>query len=423
MLLGVTYNTNNYGVRVLLSGTVSALAARHENLEFLALDYQHTPATWHEETPVGSRSVKLINLRFSWKLYLANNVFTLLFFAGLVRLIPFVKLRRSLLSQNRTIRLILESKACLSMSGGDSFSDIYGLVRLFYVAAPQLLAICLGLPLIQLPQTFGPFKSRRSRLFASYILRRSAAIYSRDLPGRSLVQALLKNEGKTIHVSPDFGFYMAETKLAEAHLTQIAKWRHNRVVVGLNTSKLLYLGGYSGSNMFGLREDYVVLTHCLLEFLLSQPDVFVLLIPHVFGEGGEGELPLCRQLLAEFLPKYPQSIGFLEHEYDHREIKSVIGECDLFIGARMHACIAAVSRCVPTIALAYSDKFKGVMDMVASPAISVIDLRSAQIELIVSAFNNLHAQRENLCQDLRQRIPIVEAQILATSSKLIEQTL
>ena len=42
-------------------------------------------------------------------------------------------------------------------------------------------------------------------------------------------------------------------------------------------------------------------------------------------------------------------------------MKYLIGQCDFFVGSRMHSCIAAVSQCVPAVSIAYSDKFIGVM--------------------------------------------------------------
>jgi polysaccharide pyruvyl transferase WcaK-like protein len=42
------------------------------------------------------------------------------------------------------------------------------------------------------------------------------------------------------------------------------------------------------------------------------------------------------------------------------EAKSYIAGMDFFMGARMHACIAALSSGVPVVPMAYSRKFKGL---------------------------------------------------------------
>ena len=40
----------------------------------------------------------------------------------------------------------------------------------------------------------------------------------------------------------------------------------------------------------------------------------------------------------------------------------VISQCDLFIGSRMHSCIAALSTCTPVVAMVNSGKFNGIWE-------------------------------------------------------------
>ena len=73
-------------------------------------------------------------------------------------------------------------------------------------------------------------------------------------------------------------------------------------------------------------------------------------------------------------------------------MKTLIGKCDVFVGSRMHACIGAVSQCVPTVSLAYSDKFKGVMAPLGESSV-VVDLREATFEDTENAINGLFDNR------------------------------
>src|ERR1017187_101627 len=162
-ILGVTYNTLNYGVWVLLSGTVQQLVRNRPSVRIHVLDYLKSAAIWDEDTEQGILPIEVINLRFSWRFYLQNNVVRLLLIAFVSRLIFSSRLRKRVLSANPWFKRIMEEKAHLSLAGCDSFSDIYGLQRFFYVSLPQILVLWLGKPLILLPQTYGPFKSRISR--------------------------------------------------------------------------------------------------------------------------------------------------------------------------------------------------------------------------------------------------------------------
>lgn len=91
-------------------------------------------------------------------------------------------------------------------------------------------------------------------------------------------------------------------------------------------------------------------------------------------------------------------------------MKAIIGQCDLFIGARMHACIGAVSQGVPTACLAYSSKFAGVMQPMGDGA-KVLDLRVISISEAKKEIAMLFRNREKLCGDLEERLPTIRKMI------------
>ena len=57
-------------------------------------------------------------------------------------------------------RAIKRSKAVLDISGGDSFTDIYGRKRFEAMALTKRMALDAGVPLILLPQKLGPFRDK-----------------------------------------------------------------------------------------------------------------------------------------------------------------------------------------------------------------------------------------------------------------------
>lgn len=89
-------------------------------------------------------------------------------------------------------------------------------------------------------------------------------------------------------------------------------------------------------------------------------------------------------------------------QYDQHEIKGVIGQCDFFIGSRMHACIAALSQGVPCVGVAYSDKFEGVFDSVGMRG-WVVDGRQATNEQSVARILDLYRIRESVRRDLKAK--------------------
>ena len=94
----------------------------------------------------------------------------------------------------------------------------------------------------------------------------------------------------------------------------------------------------------------------LIRHIIDTTDQQIALIPHVVWEQNDDRIPL-RSLYQEF-----QDTGRLVMIEDHsaEELKGYISRCSLLVAARTHACIAAYSSCVPTLALGYSIKAKGI---------------------------------------------------------------
>jgi polysaccharide pyruvyl transferase WcaK-like protein len=101
----------------------------------------------------------------------------------------------------------------------------------------------------------------------------------------------------------------------------------------------------------------------------------------------------------------------LPGRFDHHEIKYLIGQCDFFLGSRMHACIGALSQCVPAVGLAYSGKFAGVLESVGGGS-RVVDLRSLGEGEVVNAVREAFGQREVLRRQLEEKMPSIRKSVL-----------
>jgi len=417
-LLGAGFTTGNHGVGALASGTLTALMHTDPDARLVFLDYGREAVV--SEDRVGKREVQVetINLRFSRKLWQPNHIVRLLLTAALLKLVPSRDARRKLAARNSWLQRILDAQLHLSIAGGDSFSDIYGMRRLLYVVLPQILVLLLDKPLVLLPQTYGPFGSPLACALARYVLKRAALIYSRDKDGVQAARELVGREDARIQFACDMGFALEPQSPADSVRRQLETIKRDGLVAGFNVSGLLYMGGYSQNNMFGLRSDYARLVHVLLEELIQTQHAQVLLVPHVFGgdENLESDEKACARIHAEFGQRYPGHLHYLPGRFDHHEIKYMIGQCDFFLGSRMHACIAALSQCVPAVGLAYSRKFAGVLDSIGGGS-RVVDLRALSETEVLGAVREAFAQREILRRQLEGIMPSIRESVLGLFSR------
>jgi polysaccharide pyruvyl transferase WcaK-like protein len=98
--------------------------------------------------------------------------------------------------------------------------------------------------------------------------------------------------------------------------------------------------------------------------------------------------------------RYPGRLACVRGTYDQNEIKYIVGQCDVFIGARMHACIAALSQAIPAIGIAYSRKFIGVFETVGAGSL-VADPRSLAIGEILEVVSEAIGRRAEISECLR----------------------
>lgn len=403
LILGATYSTGNMGVDALLSGSAASVWHDSPGARVVVLDYGSAPMKWKIPSATGDREIALFNLRFSWKLWLRNNGFCLLALATLVRMIPIRALRNQLIEGNPGLSLIKSSSVALSLAGGDSFSDIYGFRRLIYVSIPQLLVLAMGRPLVLLPQTLGPFKTKWAQWIGRFIMKRACRVYSRDRASLAMACELLGGVDNHANISQDMGFALSASP--PVHFPIWAN-RKNRPLIGLNVSGLLFMGGYNRSNMFSIHGDYPDLMRKIIRWFTNTAETDVVLVSHVTGNQ-EGDEKACEVLYEELKDECHGRLHLADPRYNHREIKYLIGKCDFFLGSRMHACIAALSQEVPAVGLAYSRKFAGVFETVGVEDL-VLDLRALSVIEVLERVRTLFQRHEEFSSQLGETIPVAK---------------
>lgn len=395
-LHGASLDVGNRGCRALAASLIKLITDFKPNARIYLLYGNRTNGIRTLELSDRTIEVNIINYRLSPKAKINEHLFWILFLAVIQRVVPVKFVRRKIIESNRWLRTLESANFVGEIRGGDSFSDIYGLRRFVIGMGPSLIAILMRKKLVLLPQTYGPFKSWLARLFARYIIMRAERLYSRDKDSIEVVGRLLGRKGKdkVVEFCPDVAFALESILPTEPSIRPPLASRGNAPLIGLNVSGLLYVGGYTRNNMFALKVDYKQFVHRLLEQLLEQTDAHILLIPHVVLEGSDlNELSICRRLLLSVDSRYSGRVHLVEQEYDQSQIKAIIGLCDFFVGARMHACIAALSQGIPTVGFAYSKKFRGVFQTIGAEQY-VADMRHQDPERILNVVRDTFEHRK-----------------------------
>ena len=404
-LFGASPGTGNQGVNALCWSTLEGFAARL-NAEFHVFRYGESAPNSVVPGSVPPVHFKYEQMSAGRKIWRDDHLWRAL---NAARMTP---------RNNAIARVVQNADAVLDASGGDSFTDLYGASRFKNIIAPKRLALSLGRPLILLPQTYGPFKSRRNEHLARHLVGGATLAYARDEDSYDRVRKLLGNQFDARRhlqgVDLAFGLHAREPRDLEPGLRQALKDRGNRPLVALNVSGLLTNEPKTARQRFSLAADYPALIVKLVTELLQKTDAHILLVPHVHTPVGhyESDLGACRAII-KLLPDRNKHaarhrITTIAHPYDATELKWIIGQADWMCGTRMHSTIAALSMGVPACALAYSLKTRGVFET-CGVGDAVADLRYLSADEAVEQALQTWQKRERLATRISGRLPGVMA--------------
>ena len=420
VVLGASFSTGNLGVSALAWSTLKLIRSKwpDASITLLGVGREYGVA----EANINGQVEKFPTwpVRYCPNVMARHHILGLWVQVAALRLLPFLRERSTRTASVR--EQLLECDLICDITGGDSFSDIYGLSRLFRGYMLKRLCQMTGKPFVLLPQTYGPFNSFLAKVLARRIFKKSQTIYSRDQEGRAVVKKMIGSLQK-VRLYPDVAFLLdpvrPDTSQA-SYLEQLVL--QGKRLIGLNISGLLYNGGYTRENMFGLADDYPSLVRDIISFFVKQYEHHVLLVPHVLPSSNlaveDDYLATCKAL--KDLPADIQDkVIVVERGYDQNEIKYIIGLCDFFLGSRMHATIAAISQGITAVGLAYSRKFSGVFDT-AGVGDCVLDLRTLKNNQVLDGVMDIYRRRDASKLVLENTVPKLKEQLFHIFDNLQE---
>lgn len=247
---------------------------------------------------------------------------------------------RNILSRKGSIdRKLAQYDLVVDTGAGDSFADIYGLKRLSFIVYAHYRIRRLKIPLIMAPQTVGPFNTKIGRYFARKSLSYASMVVTRDTASTRYCQDM----GVTVDATATdvvFALGYVPPSQIEADLDVL-----------LNVSGLLWFSDNHGDSRH-YRSETIELIKSLIARNRS-----VVLLPHVINSrSGNDDIDASNALL-DLLTAEGVNDVVIRASGSLPQARTLIASANVVIGARMHACLNALSLGVPAIPWAYSRKF------------------------------------------------------------------
>lgn len=377
-LMGASTDTGNLGVTALCLSILGGIARRVPDAVVTVFDNRRGIGDEQATFPQGPFRFRRSGLHDSRRVYRPESLWN-------VRLATLLGW-----PDNAAARTLRDADAVLDVTGGDSFTDLYGQRRFRSGCAAKRLALAQSGGLVLLPQTYGPFRGARTRREAADLVAGAACAWARDPASFGVLRELLGGafDAQRHRSGVDVAFRLDPVAPRLPLTPQLRRWlREDRdaPVVGLNVSGLTHVFPEEARRAYGLRADYRATVRALLTRFLERSDARVVLVPHVLTPPGhfESDRDACRHALATLGGRAFDRVA-VAPDLDAAEAKWLIARTDWFCGTRMHSTIAALSSAVPAAALAYSGKTRGVFETCGVGS-HVADLRELETDAAVDA--------------------------------------
>ena len=278
---------------------------------------------------------------------------------------------------------------------GDSISEVTGFRGTIYHFLHVWLALTLNKPTIVYAQSVGPFKYTKP--IAKNLLNKVDLITLRGKISYDYLKEMDINR-PPMYLTADLAFLMMPA----------SKERIDRIFSNFEIKGNSFVG-MSISNMiathYGLKTNYANYTKLMvdtIDYMVKNLNVVVILIPHVTGPKEEFDDRVISEDVYNNI-KNKNKVILIKEDFTPQEMWGIIGRCDLFIGARMHACIGALSMCVPTINISYHHKSNEIMAMFELEK-NVINAQEANYDDLISRINDTWTNRKEIKEKISSKI-------------------
>ena len=301
-------------------------------------------------------------------------------------------------------------------SGGDNMSGEGGFPLNPFINI--IYAILLNKPVVLYGESIGYYSNPVFNSFAKFIFNRTKLILVREEISKKYIDDNNINNPK-IYVTADSAFLLNPVPqsrvseiLSDEGVNDIPK-----PLIGINPSGLI--SGFMESEPQKAEEKTTNIMANVIDNLVENLNATIIMIPHVYNPNVDDRIAI-NSIFRRV--KNKSKVKIIKNEYEPQELKGIIGQCDLFVGARMHATIAATSMLVPTVGIAYSHKMHGIIGEMLGQEKYVLDIQKLNYESLISKINDAWENREKIKKELEVKIPEMKEKAML-NGKLVKELL
>ncbi len=302
-------------------------------------------------------------------------------------------------SWRRLLDAYSDADLVVSKPGGFLYSSGRG-ISLLIALYSMWLAWVVGKPVYMFPQSVGPLSRRWERAATGYVLSKLRLIMAREpISMLQLEQCGISPE--RCHLLPDtaFAFEGVDAKTAETWLRSQG--------VNLDVGPLLGMTtvNWSAQNaLFDRQDAYERGCAAAIRSFIVNSGGRAVLFPQVTGPLASQDDRVSARRVAQKLSDLGEAVRVIEPPVHADVLRTAYQYMHVFVGTRMHSNIFAMSCGVPTIAIGYQPKTRGISSSVGMEEWS-IPIEDVDDVSLAKLLDRLCHERSAVAQRLERVIP------------------
>ena len=257
-----------------------------------------------------------------------------------------------------------------------------------------------GKPFVFLPQAWGPFEGQAVRELTRRACAGADLVFARDTTSRGHLEAIL-NSTANVEQAPDIAFLFQPATNGTELIAELGLDPDRPIAAFSPNMRVYERTGGEGEN------NHYCSTLVRVGRELMAGGAQLLLLPHEIlppKESRPDDRYLCR-LLADALNC--ADVAAVTDDRTAEDLKAMIGECDLMLGSRFHALIAALSSGVPSVAIGWAHKYPELLGVFGMERL-VFDHDDLTPEALVQAVMEVWDARARYRMEINERLPGVK---------------
>lgn len=294
----------------------------------------------------------------TWGLRAAIDLISSMALLSKLKIINKIGLKMINEQQRESYKTISEANAVILKGGGllHSYGKITDIYYIYYSLYHLLLAERLNIPVIVMPNSYGPFKGKIVNILLKKALGNAKIVTSREGISREVLREFTNVNSE---IYPDLGFFLKNSNKFNAKKYLLKKG----VPIGDKKCIGMTLRPYRFPKSDNPKEKYENYISSIAKYIkwLEENNYFLVMVAHTLGPSAhEDDRIAIKDVLNKCTSK---NIVYIEDEnLDCEDIKSLYSELDFVIGTRFHSAIFAMASGVPSIAISYGgNKGEGIM--------------------------------------------------------------